>query len=229
MQCVIENCRRTVRYKDRGICQMHYFRFMRNGSYDLKTERRPSPKRPRKDRYVDPKGYVVVWAEGHPLANKRGLVRENRRVYHDEVDSSPTSCLLCSEPINWKTLHIDHIDNNTGNNDKHNLRALCRSCNVFRGHTAESMGKHILEVDGVRMDAMAWARCAGVELSGHTILCRFKGGMSAKDAIFSPRKTHQNTRTKKPKTKYDDVRGLPQPGDFDVLRAELPCNKVKVT
>lgn len=133
--CKVEGCARKAQYREQQVCQKHYFRFMRHGHYGFKGSREPSAPRPRKDQYSDNRGYIMVFADGHPLADKRGLVREHRLVYHNQVDANPTECKLCQAPINWKTLHIDHEDNNPSNNAPGNLRALCRACNVYRAHT----------------------------------------------------------------------------------------------
>jgi len=209
MNCCITGCEKPIQYKARKMCQMHYFRHMRNGIFECKPDRTKATRRQRKPQYVNKKGYVSVWAEKHPLATSRGLIRENRRVYYDEINSAPKECELCGRDINWRTLHIDHIDNNPGNNFAANLRALCRACNVFRGHTAESMEKHIFEVDGIRMGAMAWARMSAVKVAGQTIIRRRKMGMCDRDAVFGQRKTHTNTSTHAPPTKYDTARGIP--------------------
>lgn len=34
--CTVEDCQRPAYYKQEMICQMHYFRRMRNGSFDLR-------------------------------------------------------------------------------------------------------------------------------------------------------------------------------------------------
>lgn len=38
MKCKIDGCNREAMYKADCVCQMHYFRFMRNGTYDLLSE-----------------------------------------------------------------------------------------------------------------------------------------------------------------------------------------------
>jgi hypothetical protein len=70
------------------------------------------------------------------------------------------------------------------------------------------MGKHMLTAKGKTMSANTWARIEGVEVSGNTIKYRKNKGMSDYDAIFSPRKTHQSTKTKKQICKYDKFRGI---------------------
>jgi 5-methylcytosine-specific restriction endonuclease McrA len=222
MSCCIAGCDKPIQYKADELCQMHYIRRRRNGTFELKPNRAKVEKRQRKTQYVNQNGYVTVWAEKHPLANSKGLVREHRRVYYDERNAEPAECELCQRPINWRTLHIDHIDNNPGNNSIANLRALCRACNVFRGHTAASMEKHIFEVDGIRMGAMAWARMSAVKVAGQTIIRRRRRGMTDLKAVFGARKTHKHTATKVPQTKYDAARGLPANRDWRSINDKGP-------
>lgn len=207
MKCKVDECDREAMYIAQQVCQKHYFRYMRNGTYELKKVREHGV-RAKKYRYQNPAGYELINEPEHKLADKRGYVYEHRFVYYNDIDNNPEKCALCFESINWGNCHIDHIDEDVSNNKPSNLRALCRPCNVFRGHTSESMGKHILEVNGKKMTASAWARQPGVEVCGATIVRRFKAGMSDYDSIYSKRVTHHNTKTKKLKTKYDDVRGI---------------------
>ena len=36
MKCKIDGCTQNARYKKDQVCQKHYFRFMRYGTYELK-------------------------------------------------------------------------------------------------------------------------------------------------------------------------------------------------
>jgi hypothetical protein len=203
MKCKVDGCKSDLMYVEQKVCQKHYFRFMRNGSYDLK--------RSKKYRYQNPAGYELINEPNHPLSGKNGYVYEHRFVYYNEVNAEPYRCELCEDSINWSNLHIDHIDNDVSNNKKENLRALCRVCNTFRGHTAESLGKDIFEINGRRLTAFAWARQPDVIVSGATILRRRRLlNMSDYDCVYAPRVTHHKTKTKtgKKERKYDKVRGI---------------------
>ena len=200
--CSIEGCDRKTMYVERDICQMHYFRYMRNGSYFLNNKGH-------KYRIQNPAGYQKLYEPNHKLCDSSGYVYEHRLIYFNEVNVEPFKCDLCDDPVNWSNLHIDHIDTDVSNNKKDNLRALCRPCNVFRGHNSESMGNHIFDIDGRRMTAFAWSRQDGVIVSYTTILRRKCKGMSDYDCVYSKRITHHNTVTKAgKKKKFDDVRGI---------------------
>lgn len=179
---------------------MHYFRHMRNGHFGLN--------RTRKERIVDDRGYVTICADGHPLADKHGRVREHRHVYFEQVDKNPSACAMCKILISWADLHIDHRDDNPSNNDPNNLRALCRGCNVYRAHNPLSMGKNFLTANGLTLTAAAWARMPGVLVAGNTIMQRKSRGMSDHDAIFSPRRTRQSIKTKVLHKPRDALRGI---------------------
>jgi hypothetical protein len=200
MKCKIDGCNRCATYKKQQVCQMHYFRFMRNGTYDTVNSRNY--------RYSNQAGYQLLNEPDHPLVQANGYVYEHRFIYFNQVDNNPTECKLCGVEINWKTLHIDHVDDDVTNNKKYNLRALCRSCNVFRGHSPVSMGKTFLTINGVTLSPSAWARVDGVEVVGQTIARRKKHGMSDYDAVFSKRITHHKTKSKQRACKTDGLTGI---------------------
>jgi len=201
MKCKIIGCEREAVYKEQQVCQMHYFRYMRNGTYDL-------VRKPAKYRYSNPAGYQLIHEPEHPLAHKNGYVYEHRFIYFNEIDNNPHKCALCGDSINWGNLHIDHIDDDVTNNSKENLRALCRPCNTFRGHTSETMGYIIIEIDGKRMTPSAWSRQPGVEVSGATIRRRKYKGYSDYDSVYGEKKTHTSNKNKIKELKYDKTRGI---------------------
>lgn len=201
MRCKIDGCDRGALYKAQQVCQKHYFRFMRYGTYELTAS-------PAKYRTSNPAGYQLLHEPDHPLSDSTGRVYEHRFVYYNANHSEISNCSLCDCQISWDDCHIDHKDCDITNNHINNLRATCAPCNVFRGHSPISMGKMMLTVDGVTMSVATWARMDGVCVSGGTIKRRKMQGMSDYDSIYAPRKTHQSTKTKKYKAKYDDVRGI---------------------
>ena len=85
MKCKVDGCERNADYQSQQVCQKHYFRFMRNGHYDLKTvdERNPY-NRSRKYRTQNPAGYQKIYEPNHPLAQKGGDVYEHRFVEFDQ-------------------------------------------------------------------------------------------------------------------------------------------------
>jgi hypothetical protein len=187
--CSIEGCTHKIYYAERQICQMHYFRFMRNGTYEKIKQG--------KNRTQNQVGYQMIPNSEHPLAMKNGYVYEHRMVFFDSGKFNG-KCEVCGVDINWGNLHIDHKDDNIKNNDISNLRSTCRNCNTTKGRSASTLAKNFLTCRGITLSIAEWARRDDVDISATAIKRRyFEYGMSAEDAIFSERKTHQNTKTKK--------------------------------
>lgn len=191
MQCCVKDCQRDARYKAAQLCQKHYFRFRRNGSADkLPTSRL--------QRVVTPNGYVRVWDPEHALADRKGYVFEHRQVMWEVVGPGCRNCEICSKHESWLTCHVDHIDENRQNNQRSNLRILCRGCNVKRGFKPESFEGRgragLIEFDGVRLTPEQWARDPRVKVSGATIIRRKLAGMSDHDALFAKKRTHNGNR-----------------------------------
>lgn len=193
MKCKIENCESGVMYKKDGVCQKHYFRKMRYGTYELTSKR--------KYRIQNPAGYQKIYEPNHVLSNKDGYVYEHRFIYHKK-DDTPRKCVKCGTSINWKTLHIDHIDEDVTNNNIGNLRPLCRNCNTCRNRTVENLTKTFVDCRGLRLSVQQWARRNDVKVASATIKKRLLKGQTAEEAIFGERKTHKNTNTVKPILKY---------------------------
>lgn len=194
MKCKIDGCEREARYRKDQICQMHYFRMRRTGSYQL-NERKAVQRR------VTPNGYVSIYAPGHPLANGRNFVFEHRAVMFERLGDQCAPCEMCGVSESWRTCHVDHIDNDRQNNCPKNLRILCRGCNVSRGFSEESFAKFsdvgLLEFDGKRATATGWARDPRVHVTGATIRRRKREGMSDYDALFAPKITHKTVGAKR--------------------------------
>ena len=188
MNCKVDCCKRDAVYKQQQVCQMHYFRFMRNGTYSLT--------RTRKKRIENPAGYQKIYLPGHPLANSDSYAYEHRVVVYSKHGEALPDCPGCGKKITWENCHIDHIDCDVKNNNPSNLRPVCRGCNVFRGHSATSMGKLFLTINGKTMSAQRWAREPGVAVSGATIRRRKKFGASDYDAVYAAKITHKKTTPK---------------------------------
>lgn len=200
MTCKIDGCETAIMYKADKVCQKHYFRMMRYGTYDLV--------RARKYRIQNPAGYQKLYEPKHPLANADSYVYEHRKVYFDEISCEVSVCAMCGNGESWDTCHIDHIDDDVTNNSKENLRALCRGCNVFRAHTPVSMGSGHLTANGMTMTVNAWARQEGVCVTGNTIRRRSMSGMSDYESIFGEKVTHKNSAPASIPCRYDEVRGV---------------------
>lgn len=84
--------------------------------------------------------YKFVWKPGHPLAHKRGLVREHRLVLYDKIGDGVHQCYWCKKDVIWQTLAnvssvsliADHLDGNPTNNSPENLVPSCNNCNSKR-------------------------------------------------------------------------------------------------
>lgn len=188
MKCKIDGCCNESVYKKDNVCQKHYFRKMRYGTYELTNVR--------KYRIQNPAGYQKLYEPLHSLSDKNGYVYEHRKVYFDSGKQF-NNCTICNTEINWKTLHIDHIDKDVTNNNINNLRPTCRNCNTFRDLKTDLLSSEKIECRGLSLTLAQWARRDDVEVSANTIKSRILKGLSNEDAIFLKRKTHQNTKTKK--------------------------------
>lgn len=201
MKCKVDGCDREIRYLKQKVCQMHYFRFMRSGSYEVVPKERKITRNKR--------GYIMIPTETHPLRMKNNYVYEHRMVAYHKYGEDLPGCEICGKDLNWKTVHIDHIDEDIKNNQESNLRPLCRSCNVHRsmvgvlGWRGEAK---MLTVGSISKTATEWARDDEVEVSHSTILRRVKSGMLPEEAIFGRRGTHKNHKNKKSVRKIDCVK-----------------------
>ena len=197
MKCKIDGCGRDAMYQKDQVCQKHYFRFMRYGTYDLTMK-------PRQAKRLHSAGYVCLFIPDHPLANSNGEVYEHRKVMYDKYGESIPNCELCGAETEWhnRNTHIDHINEIKDDNRVGNLRILCNSCNVKRANKQENYINKAhtitLTIDGVSGTATWWARQPGVEVAGNTIRHRkIKKGFSDYDAVYAPKKTHNGNKVNK--------------------------------
>lgn len=187
MRCKVDGCDRDAMYRGLQLCQMHYFRNMRNGRFDILEKTK-------KYRAVNPAGYQKILEPDFWLADVNGYVYEHRYVFYNEVNSSPESCSICGKSITWETLHIDHIDRDVTNNNKENLRALCRGCNTSRDRTCESYNpSNLFTVNGVTKTAGGWEKTDGVNVTGATIKRRKRLGASDYECVYGEKKTHKGS------------------------------------
>ena len=189
MLCKVDGCGQKAMYYGQCVCQKHYFRFMRTGSYELVKKANNTMPR-------EWNGYIRIYVPEHPLADKNGYVAEHRMVVYDVIGESISECEMCGKSVDWSSVHIDHIDGNKKNNTKENLRPLCRVCNTFREYPEQHSisGHYKVTYEGVTKTPQEWARDPRVFVGGHVIRNRLKRGMSVDDALFSEKKTHNRIR-----------------------------------
>jgi len=203
MLCCVNDCGREARYKEAALCQKHYFRVRRNGHVNLIKVAKP--------RIEDDRGYQFLHAPNHPLVTDgQSYVAEHRIVLYAAIGPGPMCCEMCGKLMTWATCQTDHIDENPRNNERENLRPLCRRCNTWRSMPApaEWDRTHVIEFEGVRLTPAEWARDPRVKVAGRTIVLRKLAGMSDADALFAPKVTHNGRAPKpyQPKTKHKHER-----------------------
>lgn len=183
--CKVDGCERDAMYAMQCVCQKHYFRFLRNGTYELVRSRVP--------RRANPAGYQLLYMPEHPMAMKDGYVYEHRKVIWDKYGALLPVCDICGKETFWETCHIDHIDCNVKNNDESNLRPVCRGCNTYRHYPPAHTKSNTLSLtfEGETKTANEWARDSRVKISRRAIADRKARGMSDFDALFSQKITHK--------------------------------------
>ena len=168
--CSVPGCEKPSRNLSGGYCEAHYIRLYRTG----KILRDPVVLSP----YKDNAGYI-----------KFGSERLHRIVWRYHNGTADACCWGCGKALTWgRDFHIDHIDKDKSNNAIANLRASCIKCNTGREGV---QSERVLTARGRSLNVTNWAREPDVFVTHHTIRRRLSNGMSAEDAIFSPKKTYK--------------------------------------
>src|SRR5579872_529210 len=123
-KCVTLGCDKWQQW-GHMLCPMHLSRYRRG-------------KEPIKGKHTTTShGYILeYWADGHALLdNKPGSLYQHRRVLYVKIGPGPRlTCHWCSTPVDWATLHPDHINGVRDDNRPENLVPACQPCNQQRGN-----------------------------------------------------------------------------------------------
>ena len=190
MKCKIDDCCKDAMYLGIGVCQMHYFRMMRTGSYDLK--KRVYEMKPRK-KVVQSAGYILIYDPDHKLAQKNGYVYEHRKVMYEIYGENTKDCELCGKKTSWDlyTTHIDHINHDKSDNSPDNLRFLCNACNSQRDVNVHDRGGiTLININGEVKTAGKWGKHPLSNHTGASIYRRYKNGMDPYECVFGKNITH---------------------------------------
>lgn len=181
--CTAEGCRAEPRSATIPYCERHYYRLRRNGTLNL---RGPALER------VSSHGYIVVYVPGHPLAERRGDVREyeHRVVFYDANGEGPFRCHWCREKVTWRDMHVDHVNSDKQDNRIENLVASCPPCNQERGHakvrrTMRERYATWIQFDGENLTLGEWAERIGI--SRQSLRQRLHNGWPLDRALTEPR------------------------------------------
>ena len=186
IKCKVDGCDRDATYKGQKVCQMHYFRMMRTGTY--------APRKKLK-KHITPNGYVKILAEGHPMADKNGYAFEHRYVLYEHTSGKNQKCEFCGAAWEWRPYkdHVDHIDEDRLNNKIENLRPLCNTCNTSRTKVnySESKGCVPITAFGKTLVSTEWEHEQECKVASFTLRQRIKAGWDAEKAITTPSRKRQ--------------------------------------
>lgn len=167
---------------------MHYFRFMRNSTYEKIQKRNITT-------FYTPNGYRQIYLPNHPMSSKGGFAFEHRSIFYDHNADKELFCEFCGTDWLFRPYydHVDHIDEDKLNNDIKNLRPLCNACNTGRGKKECHLRSNTLTIsyNNLVMTPEEWSRESISSVCGHTISRRIKSGWSEQDAITKPSKTYK--------------------------------------
>lgn len=186
IKCKVEGCEKAVGRPRKQLCEMHYMRQRRGGTF----ERR----RNQLDYLESSEGYLLHFNPSHPLAQAKGYVYVQREVAWAKYGPGDHPCSLCGVVLSWPRIHADHIDDDRLNNEPGNIRILCISCNTRRSErpiTSRNGHARQIEIDGETKTSTEWVRHSDCDVSVSTINRRLKAGWKSKDAVFKPSRTRK--------------------------------------
>lgn len=192
--CILDGCTSVANRNKDTICEAHYTRLRRNGSFELLTSVVDGPI------VQSGGGYLLDYLPGHPLrAASSARVYQHRAVYYDAFGAGPFACHCCGKSITWDSLHIDHLNDVVTDNRLSNLAPACPLCNQARGrHKMIEKTRRagvVLTAHGLSMCMSEWAKHLGI--SRTAISERIKNGVSI-EAALTPgrRKMGQDARVR---------------------------------
>lgn len=125
LQCSVHDCHKPPRAAGSAYCEMHYARMYQRGTVEPRVL---------KAKIDHSHGYILVREPSHPLCTQgQPYVYEHRKVFYDANGAGPFRCHVCTAPVTWADMHVDHLDDDPTNNDIDNLRPACPTCNQWRG------------------------------------------------------------------------------------------------
>jgi hypothetical protein len=138
-------------------------------------------------------GYFRSWAPGHALcAGTSKRVYEHRKVYHDAHGDGPFACHVCGASLTWETMHVDHLDDDPGNNELANLAPACPTCNTWRARpkmvaSVRSRGRRVA-FNGREMSIREWVEELGIKgnKAVQRVSRRLDAGWSVERALTEP-------------------------------------------
>lgn len=158
--CSVPECGKRSRTPRSAYCEMHYCRLYNYGSLhggQINAARGV---------YEKSNGYLEEMNVTHPMA-RRGKIYIHRRVFYDHNGPGPYRCHWCSRWVTWKTLKVDHKDDDRKNNDPENLLASCNSCNTHRGDAGKVEKRQrspTITFNGKTRTVAQWARHVGIKV-----------------------------------------------------------------
>lgn len=136
--CIVDGCSDVIARPTTGLCEKHYMRLRRNGTYEVK---------PRRDKVPTSHGYMTAGLKGHPLCGNRGYTYEHRLVLYEHIGPGAHPCFWCGQQVEWlakgkRKLVVDHFDGDKTNNIPTNLLPSCHRCNSTRGMFEKWVREH---------------------------------------------------------------------------------------
>lgn len=127
--CSIEGCDSASRSPQGWLCEKHYYRGRRTGSFEDRQRAGPTRRS---------NGYWAQAMKGHPAASPDGTLYEHRRVFYEAHGTEGHTCHWCGVALVWGgsgngKVQVDHLDGIKANNEADNLVPSCFRCNAQRG------------------------------------------------------------------------------------------------